>query len=123
MTEPLEVEVIAYVLGSMNHCSHCQVFLDGVGVGGKVHQADLDSYPEDLRQDWQRLSDLVFSITEKFAGKIVVRITDAQSPQAMWKALRRGVHRYPTFLVGGDKLAGLNEGAVERLIEAHLPQA
>jgi len=122
MAEPLEVEVIAYVLGSMNHCSHCQVFLDGVGVGGKVHQADLDSYPEDLRQDWQRLSDLIFSITEKFAGKIVVRITDAQSPQAMWKAIRRGVRRYPSFLIGEDRLAGLDQDAVERLIETHLLQ-
>ena len=54
MAEPLEVEVIAYVLGSMNHCSHCQVFLDGVGVGGEVHQAGLESYREDLRQDGQR---------------------------------------------------------------------
>ena len=121
MTENLlEVEVIAHVLGSMDHCSHCQVFLDGAGVGDKIHQQDLDSYPKDWMEDWQKLSDLIFDLTEEHAGKLVVRITDAQSPQGMWAAIRKGVRKYPTFIVDGEKYTGFDKQAVSGLVTRHL---
>jgi hypothetical protein len=123
MDEPLEVEVIAHVLGSMDHCSHCQIFLDGVGVGQKIHQSDLDSFPEDWMDEWHRLSDLIYNITERYAGKLVIKITDAQSLDALWKAIRFGVRKYPTFLIGRDKYQGLEEQRVADLIEKHLPLA
>jgi len=120
MTDLLEVEVVAHVLGSMDHCSHCQVFIDGVGVGDQIHQADLDSYPPDWMEEWQRLSDLIFNITEKYAGQLVVKVTDAQSPQAIWKAIRRGVRNYPTFIIGKDKYHGLDQAKINNLIDLHL---
>jgi len=36
----LDVEVVTHVLGSMEHCQHCQVFIDGAGVGGNFYQSD-----------------------------------------------------------------------------------
>jgi hypothetical protein len=120
MNKPLEIEVVAHVLGSMDHCSHCQVFLEGVGVGQKVHQQDMDSYPKEWMEEWQSLSDLIYQIQEQYAGKLVIKITDAQSPQAMWKAIRRGVRKYPTFLVGNEKYHGLDEEQVSKLIQRHL---
>ena len=123
MAEPLlQVEVVAHVLGSMDHCTHCQVFLDGVGVGDTVHQQDLDTYPKEWIDDWKRLSDLIFSLTENHPGQLVVKITDAQSPQGLWAAIRKGVRKYPTFILGGDKYTGFDEGAVRGLIARHLPQ-
>jgi len=119
---PLQVEVVAHVLGSMNHCTHCQVFIDGVGVGDQVHMADLESYPPEWMEEWQHLSDLILNLTDRFAGKLVVKITDAQSPQALWKALRHGVRKYPTFIVEGEKYHGLDEDQVSNLIDRHLSQ-
>jgi hypothetical protein len=119
----LEVEVVAHVLGSMDHCAHCQVFLDGVGIGGQVHQEDLDSFPREWLEEWQRLSDLIFGLTETYAGRLVVKITDAQSPQGMWAGLRRGIRKYPTFVVQGEKYTGLDETAVASLVARHLPEA
>jgi hypothetical protein len=104
----------------MNHCSHCQVFIDGVGVGDQIHRADLESYPSDWMEEWVQLSNLVFDLTEKFAGQLIVKITDAQSPQALWKALRYGVRKYPTFLIGGEKYHGFDEDKIEGLIKQHL---
>jgi len=118
--KPLEVEVVAHVLGSMNHCSHCQVFIDGVGVGEQVHNADLDSYPPDWMEEWQHLSDLIFNLTERFAGRLVIKITDAQTPQAMWKALRHGVRKYPTFIVEGEHYHGLDEEKIAGVISKHV---
>jgi hypothetical protein len=119
----LQVEVVAHVLGSMNHCSHCQVFIDGAGVGDQVHYADLNSFPKDWLEEWEQLSDLIFKLTERYAGKLVIKITDAQSPQALWKALRYGVRRYPTFIVGDEKVQGIDENQVDRLIASHLANA
>lgn len=121
--ELLQVEVVAHILGSMDHCSHCQVFLDGAGVGGQIHQQDLDSYPSEWMDDWQKLSDLIFDLTEKHAGQLVVRITDAQSPQGMWAAIRRGIRKYPTFVIGGEKYTGFDEETLSGLIARHLPSA
>lgn len=119
----LEVEVVAHVLGSMDHCSHCQVFLDGVGLGGQIHQADLDSYPPEWMDEWRQLSDIIFNLTERYAGQMVVKITDAQSPQAMWMAIKKGIRKYPTFLIQNDTYNGLDEQRVVDLIERHLMQA
>lgn len=118
--KPLQVEVVTHVLGSMNHCSHCQVFIDGVGVGDQIHQTDFESYPPDWKQEWQQFSDLIFSLTERFAGKLVIKIIDAQSPQALWKALRYGIRKYPTFIVDGKKYRGLDEDALVNLIQPYL---
>jgi len=118
--QPLQVEVVAHVLGSMDHCAHCQVFIDGVGVGEQVHHADLESFPPDWMEEWQRLSDIIFKLTERFAGKLVIKITDAQTPQAMWKAIRHGVRKYPTFIVQGEKYHGLDEEKIVGLITKQL---
>lgn len=118
----LEVEVVAHVLGSMDHCSHCQVFLDGVGLGEQIHQADLDSYPPEWMDEWQQLSDIIFNLTERYAGRLVVKITDAQSPQAMWMTIKKGIRKYPTFLIQNDTYHGLDENRVVDLIERHLLQ-
>ena len=120
---PIEMEVVAHVLGSMNHCSHCQVFIDGVGVGDQIHRADLESYPEEWMQEWGQLSDLIFNITERYAGQLVIKITDAQTPQAIWKALRQGIRKYPTFIIGDEKYHGVEENQIISMIERNLSQA
>ncbi len=104
--KPLQLEIVAHVLGSMNHCSHCQVFIDGVGVGGQVKQADLDAYPQEFMAEWQRLSDWILALAERHAGQLVIKIIDAQSPQGLWKALRHGVRQYPTFIIEGEHYRG-----------------
>ncbi len=104
--KPVQLEIVAHVLGSMDHCSHCQVFIDGLGVGGKVKRADLDAYPKEFMAEWQRLSDWILALAERYAGQLVIKITDAQSLQGLWQALRHGVRKYPTFILEGEKYRG-----------------
>jgi len=102
----VQIEVVAHVLGSLNHCSHCQVFIDGVGVGGRVKQADLEAYPQEFMAEWQRLSNWVLALAERYTGQLVIKIIDAQSLQGLWKALWHGVRKYPTFIIDGEKYQG-----------------
>lgn len=117
--KPLEVEVVAHVLGSMDHCSQCQVFIDGVEIGEQVHRFDLESYPPEWMDEWHKLSDLILSLAARYGDRLVIKITDAQSPKGMWLALR-GVRKYPSFIVQDKRVQGLDEAKVTRLIEQYL---
>ncbi len=73
-------------------------------------------------EEWQRLSGLIFDLTERYAGKLVIKITDAQSPQAMWKAIRHGgVNTRPSSYKAKNIMA-LTKVNLE-LIDSKLPQA
>lgn len=118
---PVTVEVISLILSSFNHCQHCQVFIDGVGVGGQVHQADIDDYPEPLKDEYNRLFDVVYEIAGKHAGNVVFTITDAQSIPGLWKQIRYGIRHYPAFIVdGGEKVVGWDVEGLEAAIRNRL---
>lgn len=120
-TTPLDVEVVAHVTGSMEHCSHCQVFIDGAGIGEKVHQDNLSSYPPDFIEDWQRLSDWILELAAAYPGQLVIRVTDAQSLPGIWKAVTKGVRKYPTFIIdGNEKYYGWDKSYLNHLIDRHL---
>jgi hypothetical protein len=119
--KPLDVEIVAHITGSMQHCSHCQVFIDGVGVGEKIHRENISSYPPEFIADWQRLSDWILEVARDYPGQLVIRVTDAQSPQGLWKALTKGVRKYPTFIIDGqEKYHGWDKDQLNNLILKHL---
>jgi hypothetical protein len=117
--KPVKIEIVAHVLGSMNHCSHCQVFIDGVGIGKQIKQADLDAYPQDFVDEWQRLSDWVLALTARYPGQLEIKIIDAQSPAGLWKAFWFGMRAYPTFIIKGEYYRGWG---AEAGFMAHLRQ-
>jgi hypothetical protein len=122
--QPLDIEVVTHVTGSMIHCQHCQVFVDRAGVGGRVHQENLQSYPEEFTRDWERVSGWVLDLAATFPGQLVIRITDAQSLRGLWKSLTRGVRRYPTFIVGGrETYHGWDREHLNGMIRQHLSAA
>jgi hypothetical protein len=59
-------------------------------------------------------------LAEQHAGQLRIKITDAQSIGGIWRAIRQGVRKYPTFIVDGEKYHGWNEGALEALINRKL---
>ena len=119
--KPVEIEVIAPILGSFDHCPHCQVFIDSAGVGGQVHRSDLASYPDEFRADFQALSDLLFALAERYGSAIVIRLVDPGSLRGMWTGIRRRVRRYPTFIVDGvERVEGLAVPAIEEAIRTRL---
>ncbi|HBY97313.1 MAG: hypothetical protein M5U01_28990 [Ardenticatenaceae bacterium] len=118
---PVTVEVISLILSSFNHCKHCQVFIDGVGVGGQVHQSDIDSYPEPLKEEYNRLYAVVREMADKHAGRVLFKITDAQSIPGLWKQIRYGIRRYPAFIVDGrEKIVGWDLEGLEAAIQNQL---
>ena len=116
--ERTTIEVVTRAVGSVSHCPHCQAFIDGVGVGNRIHRADALAYPPDVQAEWNRLMALIGRLAARFPEQLFIRLTDAQSPRGFWLALR-GVRRYPAFLIGGERVFGYDEEAVVTLLKRH----
>ncbi len=123
--KPLLIEVIAYAPTAFFHCQHCELTFQEMGVGQRVRQEQVAvALPEDLRQDYQNISDWVHHVVDKYCGQVVVKIIDAASIEGFWKSLRYGARKYPAVIIEGkDKVIGGNLADAERLIDWHVQLA
>jgi len=75
-------------------------------------QADMGCLPgerglEDLPPAWQeeaqRVSVTLSALAQRYGERIAIRLWDPRSIRGMWKSIRHGVRRYPTFIVDGRR--------------------
>ena len=120
--EPLLVEVIAYAPTAFYHCTHCEVVWHDLGVGQKVHREQRDAgLPDDLRQEYARLSDWVNALIARYGERVAVRVVDAASLEGFFKSLRYGVRRYPAIVIAGrEKVSGGDYARADALLAARL---
>lgn len=79
----------------------------GLGIGEKVHNQEINEYPEDLKSEYLRLSAWAKETARQFGRGVIVKIIDPQSLVGLYKVVRHRVRRYPTVLVDGEtKLVG-----------------
>jgi len=117
----ISVEVIAPVLTDLRHCNHCEVIFGQTEVGRQVHREQLDEYPPDLREDFERLSDWLIELAHRYGNAIRIKLIDPQSFEGFLKSLRYWVRRYPAFIVAGRKeYVGWDRAALDRVLQAHL---
>jgi hypothetical protein len=119
---PLRVQVVTYAPTIFRHCQHCEVAFEGVGFAERIrrHEAK-DALPEDLAQEFQRVSDWVHGLLERHGPRLAITVIDAASIEGFWTSLRRGVRRYPAVIVDGQRTPGaLDLQAVETEIESRL---
>jgi hypothetical protein len=115
------VEVIAPVLTDLRHCSHCEVIFAQTAVGQQVHKQVLDEYPDDLKEDFERLSAWLFELAHRHEDALRIKVIDPQSLEGFLKSLRYWVRRYPAFIVAGRKEhVGWDKGALDRVLQAHV---
>jgi hypothetical protein len=91
------------------------------GTGRAVHREQLDSgLPEDLAQEFHRLSDWARSVRAKFGDRVRFHLVDAASLEGFFKSLVRRLRMYPAFSVDGHHYMGSDFTQVEALIAARL---
>ncbi len=77
VSKPVLVEVIAYAPTAFYHCQHCELIWQQADVSGVFHQEQLESsIPEDLKQDYQHLSDWVRNTVEIYGGRVAFKVID-----------------------------------------------
>lgn len=124
LKRPVTVEVIAYAPTVFRHCQHCEVAFEGLGLGERMHRKEAaDALPDDLLQEFQRISDWVHSLLERHPAHLKVTVVDAASVEGVWKSLRHRVRRYPAVVVDGrERLVGTDFGAADRVIDQRLAE-
>ena len=80
----------------------------------------LDEYPPEWQAEFHRLSDLILDLASRYGDRVLIRVWDPRSLQGMWKSIRHGVRRYPTFVVAGHKISGWDTVSLEQVLATAL---
>jgi hypothetical protein len=119
---PITVEVLAYAPVAFFHCLHCELVWEQAGVGSSYRREQLESsIPDDLKQEYQRLSDWVRRMIEVYGSKLEFKIIDVASIEGWIKSLRYRVRTYPAVIVDRkEKTFGADWERAAELIERRL---
>ena len=116
------IEVLAYAPAAFFHCMHCELIWQQSGVRTKDRREQLEtSLPEDLKQQYQQLSDWVRGIQETYGSRVRFRVIDAASVEGCLKSLWYGVRRFPAVIVDGkERSIGMGFEHATALVERRL---
>jgi hypothetical protein len=88
-------------------------------LGKTPDERGLEEYPADWQEDFQRLSGLVLELAARHGENILIRFWDPRSLQGMFKSIRYGVRRYPTFVINRhEKVTGLDAALLEQVLRS-----
>jgi len=119
---PVQVEVIAPIPEGWGICLSCEMLMARANLGQAPAERGLEDYPPEWREDFHRLSDFVLDLAGRYGNKVMIHIWDPRSLQGLWKSIRYGVRRYPTFIVAGRKIGGWDTAQLEQtLAKALMP--
>lgn len=114
----INLEVIAPLISGAKHCSHCQSFFDDAGISQRVLEEELNAYPEEMWQDYARLSQMVRDLSTRYGNQLRIILIDPHSPMGLWKSVRHWVRTYPTFIVNGQaKYTGWDLAPLDALLK------
>lgn len=94
-------------------CLACEMMMARAQMDKAPHERGLDEYPQEWQEDFQRFSALIENLAARYGDDVLIRIFDPRSLQGLWKSIRYGVHRYPTFIFEkSEKVGGWDEAAL-----------
>lgn len=117
--DPVQLDVISPIPEGWGICLSCEMLMARANLGQAPYERGLDEYPPEWQEEFQRLSDMVYSLAGRYGNNILIRIWDPRSLQGLVKSIRYGVRRYPTFIVEGrEKIADWDAEKLEQVILA-----
>ncbi len=122
--KPIRLEIVTKMLTSFGQCRRCELVLDQVELGKKVHQKEIEEYPSDLKEEDGKLSEWIRELTRLYKHRLFIRLIDVQSPLGIYKSLRHRIRTYPTFIIEGrETYAGWDKDRLESLLDRYLKNA
>ena len=114
---PVSIEVIAPVLTDLYHCLHCETIFEQADLGRRVHGEQINEYPEDIKEDFLRLSNWLVGLAHRYRDTVI----DSQSFQGFLNSMRYWVRRHPAFIIDGRKeYVGWDKAALDRVLQAQI---
>jgi hypothetical protein len=111
------IEVIALLPEGWGICTSCEMLMARASLDKAPHERALDEFPTEWQEDFRRLSELILDLAARYGDSILIRIWDPRSLQGLFKSIRYGVRRYPTFVVVGRKVTGWDTARLEQLMQ------
>ena len=116
---PIQVDVITLVPEGWGICTTCEMLMARAELDKAPRERALDEFPPEWQDDLRHLSALILDLAARYGDSVVIRIWDPRSLQGMWKSVRYGVRRYPTFVVAGhEKVTGQDVARLEQVLQA-----
>ncbi|MEM3832762.1 MAG: hypothetical protein QW128_04075 [Thermoprotei archaeon] len=96
------LEVIGLLAEFAGHCAHC----DNVMMAFKINpvKGQYYEYPEHVRVEQEKLSDLIVRVAMDYAPNLFVVIYNSFSPSGFFKLIRHRILREPAFILDGKVL-------------------
>lgn len=117
--QPVQIEVIALLPEGWGICASCEMLMARANLDQSPHERALDEFPPEWQEDFRRLSAWVLDLAARYGDRVSIRIWDPRSLQGLWKSIRYGVRRYPTFVVAGrEKVCGWDIARLEQILQA-----
>lgn len=122
LPKPFIVELLVYAPTMFFHCQHCEFVWQQTGASPNYREEQAESaIPDDLKQEYQQLSDWVLNTAQAYGGRVIFKVIDAASVEGVYKSLRYGVRKYPAMIVDGkEKITGLDFDRAKALIDQRL---
>ncbi len=97
-----KLEVIGLLAEFAGHCVHC----DNVMMAFKINpvKGQYHEYPEYVRVEQERLSDLIVRIAMDYAPNLLIILYNSFSPSGFFKLVRYKILREPAFILDGKVL-------------------
>ncbi len=90
-----------------------------VNLGQAPQERGLEEYPPDWQEDFRKLSSILIGLSDRYPNDVQIRIWDPRSLQGMWKSIRHGIRRYPTYIINGrDKFVGWDTVGLEQYLQS-----
>jgi len=113
----VHIDVISPLPEGWGICLSCEMLMARANLDQAPHERGLDEYPPEWQEDFQRLSDVVMNLSDRYQNSILIQIWDPRSLQGLMKSIRYWVRRYPTFIVEGEnKVTGWDVEQLEQYI-------
>ena len=119
--KPINIDVFFPVPEGWGMCTSCEVMMSQVKLGQAPQERGLEEYPPEWQEEFKHLSSIVISLSEQYPNEVQIRIWDPRSLQGMWKSIRYGIRRYPTYIVDGrSKFSGWDTAELEQHLQSIL---
>jgi hypothetical protein len=117
--KPVQIDVFYPVPEGWGICTACKVMMSQANLGQAPPERGLDEYPPEWQEELKRLSTTIYDLADRYQDEIRIRIWDPRSLQGLWRSIRHGVRRYPTFLIDGrSKVTGWDTAQLVQQIRA-----
>ena len=121
---PVSVQVIAYAPTVFYHCQHCELTFQEMGIGDRLRRREAaEALPDDLRREFQDVSDWVHALLERHGTRVRVDVLDAASIRGFFTSLRHRINRYPAVIVDDEKRVGPDLTVADPLIDRKVAAA